>query len=137
MKSIWPDFKLLAYYSFLPNCSWLSFATQKDKRQSSRSFHICNFKYNKNYEKLLFNWNLFWNGQNIVDLIVVILNHVHLGDTVAPMSLTESFLRFFAISSRKCNFHEDTGMLCKCKLKSDIHQTLPGSFKKSEFWMWK
>ena len=57
-------------------------------------------------------------------LSLVILNHGLHGGTVTPRSLTES-LRFYAISSRKCNFHQDTGMLCE--LKSDIHQTLPGN----------
>ena len=37
----------------------------------------------------------------------------------------QKVLRFYAISSRKCNFHQDTRTLCE--LKSDIHQTLPGN----------
>ena len=60
-------------------------------------------------------------------LSLVILSHVLRGGSVTPRSLIER-LRFFAISSQKCIFHQDTGMLCE--LKSDIHHTLPGNLQK-------
>ena len=60
-------------------------------------------------------------------LSLVILNYVLHGGTVTPRSPTKG-LRFFAISSRKCNFYQDTGMLRE--LKSDLHQTLPDNLKR-------